>query len=145
MTAAATTHGDPTPISDCLFCRIVAGEIPSRQIYADADAVAFLDVEPLKRGHTLVIPRTHVPDVLAAPEALAALVPALATTGRLLQKRLGASGMNMLSNVGADAGQSVFHLHVHLVPRYAEDPGLGALVTRAGDADLDRTYAVLTA
>ena len=129
---------------ECLFCRIVAGEIPSRQVYTDDTAVAFLDVAPFKTGHTLVVPRTHVADVLAGPQTLAEVAPAIAATGRLLMDRLGASGLNVLSNVGADAGQSVFHLHVHLVPRYAEDPGTEAMLTRTADADLAATHALIT-
>ncbi len=128
---------DPT----CIFCRIVAGEIPSRQVYADDAAVAFLDLEPLKTGHTLVVPREHVSDALAGPQVLAAIAPAIAATGRLLQDKLKATGMNIVSNVGADAGQSVFHLHVHLVPRYAEDPGMAALLVRAAETDLDAVAA----
>ncbi len=131
---------DPT----CIFCRIVAGEIPSRQVFADDAAIAFLDMEPLKTGHTLVVPRTHVTDLLAAPDVLAAIAPAIAATGDLLTHKLGATGMNVLSNVGADAGQSVFHLHVHLIPRYGDDPGMGALLKRTGDADLDAVAARLT-
>ena len=128
---------DPT----CLFCRIVAGEIPSRQVYADDAAVAFLDLEPLKTGHTLVVPREHVSDALAGPQVLAAIAPAIAATGRLLQDKLKATGMNIVSNVGADAGQSVFHLHVHLVPRYADDPGMSTLLVRAAETDLDAVAA----
>ena len=128
---------DPT----CIFCRIVAGEIPSRQVYADDAAVAFLDLKPLKTGHTLVVPREHVSDALAGPQVLAAIAPAIAATGRLLQEKLQATGMNIVSNVGADAGQSVFHLHVHLVPRYAEDPGMAALLVRAAETDLDAVAA----
>ena len=128
---------DPT----CIFCRIVAGEIPSRQVYADDAAVAFLDLKPLKTGHTLVVPREHVSDALAGPQVLAAIAPAIAATGRLLQDKLKATGMNIVSNVGADAGQSVFHLHVHLVPRYAEDPGMAALLVRAAETDLDAVAA----
>ena len=93
--------------ADCVFCRIVAGEIPSRVVHADDTAIAFLDVEPFKTGHTLVVPREHVSDALAAPNVLAAIAPAIAATGRLLMQRLGASGLNILSNVGADAGQSL--------------------------------------
>lgn len=129
----------------CIFCRIIAAEIPSRQVYSDDAAVAFLDVEPLKRGHTLVVPRQHVSDVLAAPEVLARMAPAVAATGELLRSRLGASGLNVLSNVGADAGQSVFHLHVHLVPRYPDDPGLSALVERVEGEGLETTWTTLTA
>lgn len=128
---------DPT----CIFCRIVAGEIPSRQVYADDAAVAFLDLEPLKTGHTLVVPREHVSDALAGPQVLAAIAPAIAATGRLLQEKLQATGMNIVSNVGADAGQSVFHLHVHLVPRYADDPGMSTLLVRAAETDLDAVAA----
>lgn len=132
-------------MTDCLFCRILAGEIPSRQVYADADAVAFLDVAPFKPGHTLVVPRTHVPDALADAGVAAAIAPAIAATGRLLLERLGADGLNILSNIGAVAGQSVFHLHVHLVPRYADDPGMGALLRRVPGIDLDAVHARLTA
>ena len=128
---------DPT----CIFCRIVAGEIPSRQVYADDAAVAFLDLEPLKTGHTLVVPREHVSDALAGPQVLAAIARAIAATGRLLQDKLKATGMNIVSNVGADAGQSVFHLHVHLVPRYADDPGMSTLLVRAAETDLDAVAA----
>ena len=128
---------DPT----CLFCRIVAGEIPSRQVYADDAAVAFLDLEPLKTGHTLVVPREHVPDALSGASVLAAIAPAIAATGRLLMDKLGATGLNVVSNVGADAGQSVFHLHVHLVPRYADDAGMSTLLVRTADTDLDAVAA----
>lgn len=128
-------------MADCIFCRIVAGEIPSRRVYEDDAAIAFLDLEPFKKGHTLVVPRTHVPDALADADVLASLAPAITATGRLLTERLGASGLNVLSNVGADAGQSVHHLHVHLVPRYADDAGIDALLRRTGDADVDATHA----
>lgn len=125
----------------CIFCRIVSGEIPSRQVYADDVAIAFLDLDPLKTGHTLVVPREHTPDALAGPDVLSTMATAIGTTGRLLMERLGASGMNIVSNVGADAGQSVFHLHVHLVPRYADDPGLAALLQRSADTNLDAVWS----
>ncbi len=131
-------------MSDCIFCRIVDGEIPSRPVYADEACVAFLDVAPLKVGHTLIVPRAHVADALADPGVLASLTPAIATVGRLLMDRLDASGLNVISNVGADAGQSVFHLHVHLVPRYADDPGLGALTAGTPASDLGEVHARLT-
>ncbi len=129
---------------DCLFCRIVAGEIPCKQVYADDTAIAFLDLAPFKTGHTLVVPRAHVSDALSDADVLGSLAPAIVATGRLLTERLGASGMNILSNRGEDAGQSVFHLHVHLVPRYADDPGMGAMLTRAASDDLDAVHARLT-
>ena len=128
-------------MTDCIFCRIIAGDIPSRQVYADDTAVAFLDLEPFKQGHTLVVPRAHVTDALADADVLASIAPAVTATGRLLIDRLGASGMNVLSNVGEDAGQSVFHLHVHRVPRYADDAGMGAMLRRTPGADLDEVHA----
>lgn len=132
-------------MTDCIFCRLVAGEIPSARVYEDDAAIAFLDVEPFKKGHTLVVPRTHVSDALADADVLASIAPAVAATGRLLLDRLGASALNILSNVGEDSGQSVFHLHVHLVPRYPDDPGMGSLLTRTDGIDLDDTLAALTA
>ena len=136
---------DSTSSADCIFCKIVAGEIPSKQVYADDVAVAFLDVAPFKRGHTLVVSRTHVADALADADVLASLAPAIRATGRLLVDRLGASGLNIVSNMGQDAGQSVFHLHVHLVPRYPDDAGFAAMVRKADGIDTDEVFATLTA
>ncbi|HEX8487859.1 MAG TPA: HIT domain-containing protein [Propionibacteriaceae bacterium] len=129
--------------ASCLFCRIVAGEIPSRQVYADQHAVAFLDIGPWQRGHSLVVPRRHVPDLLTGAPALTEIAPTVDTVSRLLVDRLGADGLNLVSSAGAAAGQVVFHLHVHLVPRYAAAPGLGRLVepTSASDAELDAVLA----
>lgn len=129
---------------DCIFCRIVAGEIPSKQVHADEHAIAFLDVAPFKRGHTLVVSRTHVPDALTDADVLASLAPTIASVGRLLMDRLGASGLNIVSNVGPDAGQSVFHLHVHLMPRFADDAGFSAMVDRVDGIDTDEVFAALT-
>ncbi len=128
----------------CLFCSIVAGDIPARRIYEDDKAIAFLDINPWKRGHTLVIPRRHVDDLLNADEALSEIAPAVTATARLLTERLGADGMNLLSNAGAVAGQEVFHLHLHLVPRYADDPGMRALFDRDTTIDLDEVQAALS-
>lgn len=130
-------------MSDCLFCRIVAGEIPSARLYEDDDAVAFLDIAPFKRGHTLVVSKRHVRDALTDADVLASLAPAVTAVGALLTERLGADGLNIVSNVGEVAGQSVFHLHVHLIPRYADDPGFTALVRRVADDDLDSVRAAL--
>ena len=132
---------------DCVFCKIVAGEIGSRKVYADQTAVAFLDVSPWQRGHTLVVPRTHVADLLTDPPQLAAIAPAVDATARLLVDKLRADGLNLLSSAKSVAGQEVFHLHVHLVPRYAKRPGLNNLVgpDRGDDSDLDAVLAEITA
>lgn len=131
---------------DCLFCAIVAGDIPSRQVYADDHALAFLDVAPWHRGHTLVVPRRHVADLLTEPQALTEIAPAIEATSKLLLDRLDAEGLSLISNNRAVAGQEVFHLHVHLVPRYAEHPGVRALLKPdpAAGSDLDALHAQLT-
>ncbi|HET9650191.1 MAG TPA: HIT domain-containing protein [Microlunatus sp.] len=137
----------PTPVESepgCLFCKIVAGDVPSRRIYADATAYAFLDIAPWHRGHTLVIPRRHVVDLVQGPPVLAELVPAVEAVSRLLVDRLGADGLNLYSAAGAVAGQEVFHLHLHLVPRYAERGGMRNLFDRSGDDDLDAVHAEIT-
>lgn len=123
---------------DCLFCAIVAGDIPAKQVYADDTAIAFLDINPWHRGHTLVVPRQHVRDALADPDLLGVIAPAIQATGRLLVDRLGADGMNLLVNSGAVAGQEVFHLHVHLIPRYAANPGMRGLTERDPAHDLEQ-------
>ena len=128
----------------CVFCAIVAGDIPSRQVYADDYAVAFLDVAPWHVGHTLVVPRRHVDDLLAEPEALTEIAPAISATSRLLVERLDADGLNLVSSTGAAAGQEVFHLHVHLVPRFAHRAGLAELFQRESGVDLDRVHRQLT-
>jgi histidine triad (HIT) family protein len=122
-------------VSDCLFCGIVEGRIPSRRVYEDEHAVAFLDITPWHRGHSLVVPRRHVADLLTGEPALAEIAPAVDTVSRLLVDRLGADGLNLLSSAGSVAGQEVFHLHVHLIPRYADRPGLVGLLPREGSAD----------
>lgn len=136
------------PTNDCVFCKILTGEIPSRQVYADDDAVAFLDLAPFQPGHTLVIPREHVTDMITGSGELHRIAPAVDATARLLVDRLDAQGINLLSSSGAVAGQEVFHLHVHLVPRYADRPGLRNLFAQpkdaARDAELDRVHQVLT-
>ncbi|MFZ0531085.1 MAG: HIT domain-containing protein [Propionicimonas sp.] len=124
----------------CLFCSIIAGDIESRQVYADEHAIAFLDINPWHVGHTLVVPRRHVDDLLGEPEALTEIAPAISATSRLLVRELAADGLNLLSSNGASAGQEVFHLHVHLVPRFAHRAGLGELFVRERGIDLDRVH-----
>ena len=129
----------------CLFCKIIAGKIPSRRIYEDDHAVAFLDVAPWHRGHSLVEPKRHIDDLLSAPPTLSEITAAVEATASLLVERLGADGLNMLSSARAVAGQEVFHLHVHLIPRYAATPGLRALIgpRAATDSELDEVHAVI--
>jgi histidine triad (HIT) family protein len=126
---SATDGADSAP--DCLFCKIVSGAIPSRRIYEDDHAVAFLDIGGWHRGHSLVVPRRHVPDLVTGEPSLSDISPAIDAVARMLIDKLAADGINLLSSTGSVAGQEVFHLHVHLVPRYAAEPGLDKMITRA--------------
>lgn len=122
---------------DCLFCSIVSGDIASRKVYEDEHAYAFLDIEPWHRGHTLVVPRRHVDDLTGDATVLTEIAPAVSQVSRLLVGRLDADGINMVSSAGPVAGQEVFHLHVHLVPRYGEHPGLANLFRKGVEDDPD--------
>ncbi|MEL4357415.1 MULTISPECIES: HIT family protein [unclassified Luteococcus] len=126
---------------DCLFCSIVSGDLPSRKVYEDDHSYAFLDIAPFHKGHTLVVPKRHVDDLTGDAEVLAEIAPAVSHVSRLLVDKLDADGLNMLSSAGPVAGQEVFHLHVHLVPRYGENPGLAALLQKDDAEDLDEVLA----
>ena len=108
---------------DCLFCKIVAGDVPAARVHEDERTIAFMDINPATRGHALVIPREHSPDLLAiSSEDLAAVgLSAQRLAGRL-QQRLSADGVNLLNSCGAVAFQTVFHFHMHVIPRYTGDP-----------------------
>jgi histidine triad (HIT) family protein len=121
---------------DCLFCKIVAGELPSQQVDSDERTVAFMDINPATRGHALVIPRDHATDLLeAGPEDVAAVAVAAQRLARRAEQQLGADGVNLINSCGAAAWQTVFHLHMHVIPRYAEDPLKLPWVPSPGDAD----------
>jgi histidine triad (HIT) family protein len=119
---------------DCIFCRIVEGEIPSHKVYEDAETLAFLDISPGSRGHTLVIPKQHTEDLFSAPaDLLCAIIETTQKVANMLQQTLQPDGMNVLQNNGAAAGQSVFHYHVHLIPRWSGDKAVG--LWNPGQAD----------
>ncbi len=121
---------------DCLFCRIIAGELPSQRIDEDERTVAFMDISPATRGHALVVPRRHAADLLEIePDELAATVLAAQRLARRAVERLGADGVNLINSCGADAWQTVFHLHVHVIPRYVGDPMRLPWVPAPGDAE----------
>lgn len=115
-------------MTDCVFCGIVAGDIPSYRVGETEQALAFLDISQLTPGHTLVVPKRHVPDLIDAEGALVEIAPLVEATARLLDRRLRPAGINLLQSSRAYAGQDVFHLHVHLVPRYRGDGGLPGLL-----------------
>jgi histidine triad (HIT) family protein len=108
---------------DCIFCKIVAGEVPSTRVDEDERTVAFMDVNPATRGHVLVVPREHATDLLEIGEADLAACAAMAQRVAARQSdRLGADGVNLLNSCGPAAWQTVFHFHVHVIPRYEGDP-----------------------
>lgn len=109
--------------NNCVFCAIEAGEIPSFKIYEDGQVLAFLDINPFSKGHTLVIPKVHCEGLLDADEdVLAALVLRVKKVAGRLKAALGCDGFNILQNNGEAAGQTVKHIHFHIVPRYGKEP-----------------------
>ena len=110
-------------MSDCIFCKIAAGEIPSATIYEDDDFRVILDMGPATRGHALILPKKHFADVTEISEETAAKVlPLAAKIGTAMKKSLGCAGFNLVQNNGTAAGQTVFHFHVHVIPRYEDGP-----------------------
>lgn len=108
--------------SSCLFCRLVAGEIPSRKVFEDEETLAFLDVFPTSPGHVLVVPKAHVSTVAEADDrTLEAWMRTIKRVTVAVQKATGAPGINLLQNNGEVAGQVIPHLHMHVIPRYAGD------------------------
>lgn len=107
---------------DCVFCRIISGKIPAEILYENDDVIAVLDINPIHFGHALVIPKRHCKDFLEVPEAMyfSILHVAKIVTHALVQS-LHLEGFNLFSNNGTIAGQSVFHFHLHITPRYAHD------------------------
>ena len=121
---------------DCLFCKIVAGEIPSTRVYEDERTIAFMDINPATRGHLLVVPREHTRDLLTIePKDLSAVSKAAKKLGARAVERLGADGVNLLNSGGRAAWQTVFHFHVHVIPRYRDDPLKLPWIPGPGDPD----------
>ena len=117
-------------MSQCIFCKIINKEIPGHIIYEDNHVLAFLDISQSTKGHTLIIPKNHAQDVFSmTPEDMAhifTIVPKLATA---LKSTFNANGLNIVNNNGEAAGQTVFHYHVHLIPRYDETDGFNTQYT----------------
>ncbi|GAB4353019.1 MAG: HIT family protein [Gammaproteobacteria bacterium] len=107
---------------ECIFCKIVAGEIPCFKLYEDGETLAFMDINPANEGHALVIPKSHAPNLFeVSPEALSATARAAQRVARAVQATLDPPGMNLLQCNGAAAAQSVQHFHMHVLPRQTGD------------------------
>jgi len=126
----------PTTSDDCIFCKIIAGELPARIVREDERTIAFMDIAPATYGHTLVIPRSHAQDLLEIPsDDLEAVVAAGREIAGRAKERLGADGVNLINSCGAAAWQTVFHFHLHVIPRYSDDPLKLPWVPQQGDPD----------
>jgi histidine triad (HIT) family protein len=131
---------------DCLFCKIVAGEIPATRVREDERTIAFMDINPATRGHLLVVPREHATDLTdIGAEDLAACTAAARALAIQAKEKLDADGVNLLNSCGRAAWQTVFHFHVHVIPRYANDPLRLPWLPEPGDRnEIADAAAVLT-
>jgi histidine triad (HIT) family protein len=129
---------------ECLFCSIVAGSIPSETIDSDERTVAFMDINPATAGHALVVPREHSADLLEiGDEDLTAVNLAAQRLAKRMNDVLGADGINLINACGAAAWQTVFHFHIHVVPRYEDDPLKLPWIPEPGDSDEIAAVAAL--
>lgn len=123
---------------NCIFCKIINGDIPSAKVYEDEDFVIMLDIGPATFGHVLILPKEHYANLFEMPEELLVKAVKLAKSfGEKLVKALHADGMNVVQNNGLAAGQTVFHFHMHLIPRYEGD-SVGELWTPGSLTEEDR-------
>ncbi len=121
---------------DCIFCKIVAGELPATIVAEGERSIAFMDIQPASRGHVLVIPRAHCKDVHEIePEDLRAVAVMAQELATRMRDVFGADGVNLLNSSGAAAWQTVFHFHMHVIPRYEGDPLRLPWVPAKGDMD----------
>lgn len=125
-------------VSDCIFCKIIAGDIPASKVYEDDHFLAFLDISQVTPGHTLVIPKKHARNLLEmTPDETAALFNIVSRVTKKVESATQPQGMNIISNMEEIAGQSVFHTHVHILPRYSQEDDL-KIDFIAHEPDFDR-------
>ncbi len=109
-------------MDQCIFCKIIAGELPSSKVYEDEHVVAFLDIHPVAVGHALVVSKTHCDDLIGCDPTVAAhMIKAAQKVAKAVVKATGAEGFNLGINNGRAAGQVIFHLHMHVIPRNSQD------------------------
>ena len=122
--------------ADCIFCKILAGELPASIVDEDERTIAFMDINPASDGHALVIPRVHAANLLEIDrEDLQATMLAAQRLAARITERLGSTGVNLLNSCGAQAWQTVFHFHLHVIPRYPGDPLRLPWVPRPADPE----------
>ncbi|MFT9847452.1 HIT family protein [Aneurinibacillus sp. REN35] len=119
---------------NCIFCKIIKGEIPSAKVYENEHVVAFLDISQVTKGHTLVIPKIHQQDIFElTPEVAANVYTCVPKIANAIKKQFNAEGVNLLNNNGKVAGQTVFHYHVHILPRYGSEDGFHPIFQEHND------------
>ena len=117
-----------THSTDCIFCKIIKGDIPSAKVYENDDVLAFLDISQVTKGHTLIIPKKHEENLYELSDhTVQTLFAAVPKVAKALKAEFSPVGLNLLNNNGEEAGQSVFHYHLHLLPRYGKGDGFGAV------------------
>jgi histidine triad (HIT) family protein len=115
-------------MSDCIFCKIINGEIPSAKVFENEHVLAFLDISQVTKGHTLVIPKVHKENIFKlTPEIARNIFEVVPKIANALKTEFNPIGLNAVNNNGEEAGQSVFHFHLHLIPRYGKGDGFGAV------------------
>ena len=109
-------------MEECLFCKIIAGKIPCSKVYEDERVIGFLDIFPVNKGHTLIVPKKHSEDMLSdSDEDLKSMMIVARKVAKSIMATTGADGINLIGNTKKAAGQVVFHTHMHLIPRYLND------------------------
>jgi histidine triad (HIT) family protein len=115
-------------MSDCIFCKIVNGEIPSAKVFENEHVLAFLDISQVTKGHTLIIPKVHKENLFElTPEMAKNIFEVVPKLANALKSEYEPVGLNLVNNNGEQAGQTVFHFHMHLIPRYGKGDGFGAV------------------
>jgi len=127
---------------DCIFCKIANGEIPSDKVYEDENFRVILDLSPASKGHMLILPKSHARDITELKEDIAGKALVLAAKlGRASMSALGATGFNTLANTGESAGQTVFHCHIHVIPRYDDASSIVSWTPRESDKEVQKETA----
>lgn len=108
--------------NECLFCKVINGDLPSYKIYEDEHTFAFLDIHPINRGHTLIVPKAHHANIFETPvDVFEHVMRTVHMLAPKIKQSVGAEGINIGINNGKAAGQIVYHLHVHIIPRWSDD------------------------
>lgn len=126
---------------DCIFCKLANGDIPTRTLYEDSDFRVFMDASPATKGHCLIVPKQHYENLeYIDDEVSSKILPLAKKMMKTLKEKLGCKGLNLVQNNGELAGQTVFHFHMHIIPRYEDDgQKIGWKLTDVTDEELDET------